>query len=179
MRILTVLIILLALAAAAPAEVIVETFEGFPAETVLTTQIPGLTIAAPPSGTPTVLVATSPTVPGEPNGLAHIPYFDYPDYLLIDFYPTVDTVGAIIDFGAPGEGVRLTAYDGPGATGNVLGTAETITEIFISVEAGGIVSARFETLGLATYLIDNLTYQFDGGTPAEVNTWGRTKALYR
>ena len=56
------------------------------------------------------------------------------------------------------NGVQLTAYDGPDGTGNVLGTASTTTESFIAVRAPNIRSAIFESLGGATYLIDNLTY---------------------
>ncbi|MEX2317418.1 MAG: PEP-CTERM sorting domain-containing protein [Pirellulales bacterium] len=137
----------------------VQTFESFPENTVLTTQIPGLTISAP-GGTPLIREASTPLVPGEPKGLAHIPYDDFPAFLNIDFAPGTNTVGALIDFGVVGSGVGLTAYAGPGQTGGVLGTTSTTTESFLSLSAAGIRSARFETLSAnASYLIDNLTYE--------------------
>jgi hypothetical protein len=141
------------------AAVTVETFESFPENTVLTTQISGLTISAP-GGQPLIREASSPLVPGQPNGLAHFPYTDFPAYLNIDFAPGTSTIGGLIDFGVVGSGVGLTAYSGLGQTGSILGTTSTTTQTFISLTAAGIRSARFETLSTdATYLLDNLTYE--------------------
>ena len=112
-------------------------------------------------------------------GLAHIPYLDQPDYLIIDFSPMVSFVGAIVDFGMIDSGVMLTAYDGPGGTGNLLGSMATIDEVFISVSDVMIASARFETLGSDdTYLIDNLTYGHSPVATASVS-WGKLKSLFR
>ncbi len=171
------LILVCCIATTAGAVQIVETFEGFPVGTVLTTQIPGLTISAS-TGTATVQTASSPVVPGEPQGLAHLPYFDYPDYLIIDFSPMVSFVGAIVDFGQVDSGVMLTVYDGPGGTGNLLGSMATTDEVFISVGGVTIASARFETLGEDTYLIDNLTYDQDT-VATESLSWDEIKSLFR
>ncbi len=164
----------------------VETFEGFSDGQPLTTEIAGLVISAPsaPSGTPTVVLASEPEVPGEPMGLAHLPYFDPPDYLVIDFSPSTSTAGAVIDLGFIGNGVKITAYDDWGATGAVLGSATTtIDGGYISVTQPGIKSVRFETIGLVTYLIDNLTYDLGIAVGVEdgirSESWGRTKTLYR
>jgi len=83
---------LVLIATSCAATQVVETFESYTHGTVLTDQIPGLLISAPPSGTPMVREASEPTIPGEPMGLAHIPYEDFPDYLLIDFNPSVTIV---------------------------------------------------------------------------------------
>lgn len=144
----------------APNALTVETFESFAVETVLTTQIPGLIISAD-DGMPTIKQASLPVVPGEPHGLAHIPYFSKPDRLQIDFEPSSSTAGAIVDFGGIGSGVRMTAYSGPNGTGITLGTVITQSEGFIGIDAPGIRSVRFETLPGATYLIDNLTYKLE------------------
>ena len=137
----------------------VETFESFSTGTILTNQIPGLEISAPPTGVSEIRTASNPVVPGEPQGLAHIPYLVEPNYLVIDFLPGANQAGAIVDFGTIGSGVAVTAFDGAGATGNILGTQSTTTETFIGVVAAGIRSIRFENLGGASYLIDNLTYE--------------------
>jgi hypothetical protein len=142
----------------------VETFESFREDTVLSTQIPGLSISAD-DGTPTVVDADNPVIPGESLGLAHLPYFNEPDILQINFEPSTSTAGAFIDFGNVGSGIRITAYSGPNATGDVLGTSQTQTESFIGVTAPGIRSVRFENVGGATYLIDNLTYRIETITP--------------
>ncbi|MFT5283862.1 MAG: hypothetical protein ACI8TQ_000012 [Planctomycetota bacterium] len=138
----------------------VETFESFADNTVISNQLAGLTISAG-SGIPTVVTATFPVVPGEPKGLAHIPFLDPPDLLLLDFTTTSRTVGVILDFGGFSEGVTLTAFDQPGGMGNILGQVTAFEEVFISIDACGIKSAVFQTNPSATYLIDNLTYELE------------------
>ena len=169
--------IVLSAPAAVQAVVIVETFESFASGTIITNQLTGLTVTALNGGNANIATASSPVVPGQPQGI----YNDWPGVfssgfefpLVFDFNTAGSSIGAIVDFGAIGAGLIITAYDGPGGTGNILGSATTTTEIFIGVAANGIRSAIFQNVNPASpasWLLDNLTYDTSAARVPEPTT---------
>ena len=145
--------------ATAPGDVL--TFDDLllPAGTVITTQYaPRGVVFSPLNGQLELRSASNPLFPGEPIGLAEIPYFN--SVIIATFSQSVTAAGAWIDFGGFGLGVRIEAFDGPGATGSVLASASTQTESFLGVQGLGIRSVRFTNVpgGSPSYLIDNFTF---------------------
>ncbi len=129
--------------------------------TIVTDQYAGLgvvfsTLSGPG---PTLVTASGPIFPGDPQGLFDGEGFTNP--LIVDFIGTATTAGAFIDFGNIGSGIMIEAFDGAGGTGSSLGSASTVTESFISVDAAGIKSVMFSQFGAggATYLIDHFTFE--------------------
>jgi len=102
--------------------------------------------------------ASFPIFPGDPLGLGAFPTFEAD--IVVDFIAPVGSAGAWIDFGNVGEGLTIDAYDGPSATGNLLATEMTSTEVFLGVTADGIRSLRFSLNGgsLPTFMIDHFTF---------------------
>ena len=153
--------IALTLAPAAVADIIL-TFDdlGLPDGTIITDQYADLGITfSVPGGSALLMTARFPIFPGEPQGLQH---GEVEDVAIITDRETGfgPLVGAWIDFGSVGDGVMIEAFDGPGGTGNLLGSDSTLTESFISVSAPNIQSVVFSQVGGgATYLIDNFTFQ--------------------
>jgi len=134
---------------------------GLPDGTVVTNQYPGVTFSAPGANTTQVVTATFPLFPNEPQGLYNDPGFVEP--IIVDFAANQSAAGAFIDFGGPGDGIKIEAFDGPGGTGNLLASDSTSSETFIGVNAEGIQSVVFSQVGSgATYLIDNLTITSGG-----------------
>lgn len=152
---------------------VVETFESFASGTIITNQLPGLLVTAGNGGNAKIATASNPVVPGEPQGIYNdapgvfSTGFEFP--LIFDFVDTGLSIGAIVDFGVVGDGLKLTAYDGVGGTGNVLGTATTLSEVFIGINVPGIKSAVFEKIGpnSPSWLLDNLTYEVSSTTVPE------------
>ncbi len=132
---------------------------GLPHGTIITNQYVGQGVLfSPLNGQLELQLATSPVFPGDPMGLAEIPYLE--SVIIVDFLPGASSAGAWIDFGGVGDGVMLEAFDGPGGTGNLLGSISTTTESFLGLELPGIKSVRFEKVpgGVTTFLIDNFTF---------------------
>lgn len=150
----------------ANAALIVETFESYGTGTIITNQLIGLTVSAADGGAASIATATTPVVPGEAQGIYNNLGETFTSALIFDFLIAGSSIGAIVDFGDIGSGLQIVAYDGAGGTGNILGTASTLTETFIGVNAAGIQSAVFSQAGQsnATWLLDNLTYDTDQGT---------------
>jgi hypothetical protein len=123
-------------------------------------------------GNANISTASSPVVPGQPQGIYNDAPgvfsngFEFP--LVFDFNTVGGSIGAIVDFGVVGAGLMITAFDGPGGTGNNLGSAMTTTEVFIGVTASGIRSAIFQNINQASpasWLLDNLTYDTSSSVP--------------
>jgi PEP-CTERM motif len=158
-------LVVLGWAGFASAVPIVETFESFASGTIITNQLAGLLVTAGNGGNARIATASSPVVSGQPQGIYNdapgvfATGFEFP--LIFDFVSTGLSIGAIVDFGVVGNGLKMTAYDGPGGTGNVLGFASTLTEVFIGINIPGIKSAVFEKIGPEppSWLLDNLTYE--------------------
>jgi hypothetical protein len=162
--------IALASTSSAFATTVNQTFESFTTGTIITNQLAGLTVSAEGSGNANISTATTPVVLGQPQGL----YNDTPgDFavgfefaLIFDFTGVGSAFGAIVDFGVIGTGLKLEVFDGLGGTGNLLGSASSLTETFLGVNAVGIKSAMFSQAGgtNASWLIDDLTYTYDNAT---------------
>lgn len=155
----------------ANAALIVENFESFGDGTIITNQLTGLTVTAADGGDASIASASFPVVAGEPLGIYNTAgSIGFQSALIFDFLTLGSSIGAIVDFGGFGTGLQIVAYDGVGGTGNILGTASTLTEAFIGVNAVGIRSAVFSQAGQtnATWLLDNLTYDTDPGTRVPV-----------
>ena len=128
--------------------------------TIITNQYVGQGVLfSPLNGQLELRTATVPVFPGDPMGLAEIPYFE--SVIIVDFLPGATSAGAWIDFGdGPSPDVMLEAFDGPGGTGNLLGSISTTTESFLGLELIGIKSVRFESApnGTSAFLIDHFTF---------------------
>jgi len=110
-------------------------------------------------GTPTARIASKPVISSEPMGLSCLPYVTT-DHL-INFLTPTTSAGAIIDFGMVGSGIKIEAFDGPDATGNLLASNSTTVEEFLGVTAPGIASLKFSQVNYVdstSYLIDNFTF---------------------
>ncbi len=143
------------------AGVTVLTFDdlGLPNNTIITDQYADQgVIFSPQDGMLELRTASTPIFPDEPQGLAEIPYGE--SVIIADFLSITNAAGAWIDFGGVGNGVILEAFDGPGATGNLLVSNTTTSEEFLGVEVAGIRSVRFmKAGGIVTFLIDNFEFQ--------------------
>lgn len=132
---------------------------GLPHGTIITNQYVGQGVLfSPLNGQLELQLATFPVFPGDPMGLAEIPYFE--SVIIVDFLPGATSAGAWIDFGIGRPGVMLEAFDGPAGTGNLLGSITTTTESFLGLELPGIKSVRFESApnGTSAFLIDHFTF---------------------
>ena len=127
--------------------------------TIITDQYVGQGVLfSPLNGQLELRTATYPIFPEDPMGLAEILYFE--SVIIVDFLPGASSAGAWIDFSTGSAGLMLEAFDGPGGTGNLLGSTTTTTESFLGLELPGIKSVRFESTPNATsaFLIDNFTF---------------------
>jgi len=158
----------LAFASVAHATLITETFEGFADGPISSDALPGLIISAADGGTPSIVTASDPVVPGQPKGI----YNDtssapFESALIFDFVGIGMSIGALVDFGEIGPGLRLAAYDGPGGTGNQLATTTTLTDgdLLQITGATNIKSVIFSKITpdplTTTWLLDNLVYEFE------------------
>ena len=141
---------------------ILETFDRFGEDVVVSDQLPGLTVVAHGDGEARTIKATDPVNPSEPIGLHNtaIPAFRFA--LMMNFDTAGSQIGALIDFGTVGGGVRLDVYNDLDGMGTLLGSAMTAAEGLLMVSADGIKSAVFSANGgLATWLIDDLTYTYE------------------
>jgi hypothetical protein len=134
---------------------------GLPSGTILTNQYQAQGVVfAPLNGQLELRTASNPIFPGDPMGLAEIPYWT--SVIFANFPGTAAVeAGAYIDFGNIGNGVKIEAFSGENGAGTLLGSASTTTETLISVSAAGIRSVKFSDLGPAgtvSYLIDHFTF---------------------
>jgi hypothetical protein len=146
-------------AAGAAQEVLTFDDLGLPVDTIITDQYASRgVLLSPQDGALRLQEASYPIFPAEPMGLAEIPYWT--SVIIADFPRGAISAGAWIDFGLEGDGVKIEAFDGPGATGSLLAASTTSAEEFLGVEASGIRSVRFSNAGAArtSYLIDNFTF---------------------
>ncbi len=157
---------------------IVLTFDdlGLPDGTAVTDQYArfGVMFSASRGGTTRIVTASQPIFPAEPQGLYNdecIFGVAFTEPIIANFPVAVTSAGAFIDFGNIGTGIKIEAFDGPGGTGNLLGTDSTINEVFIGVDAPGIRSVVFSQAGgnLATYLIDNFTLALAPSCPWDLD----------
>jgi hypothetical protein len=155
------LVALVAAINTAPSAADVLTFDDLqlPAGSIITNQYAARgVILSPLNGQLQLVQATGPLFPQQPIGLAEIPFST--SVIVADFPTGASSAGAFIDFGNIGAGVQIQAFDGPGATGNLVGSASVTSEVFLGVSAPLIRSIRFSNVGslVTTYLIDNLTF---------------------
>jgi hypothetical protein len=153
---------LAALATSLPAAADILTFDdlGLPHGTVITNQYAGRGVLfAPQDGEIQLRAATNPIFPLEPMGLTEIPYGS--SVIIANFPLGALSAGAWIDFGQNSSPVTIEAFDGPGATGTIIASAQTTIESLLQVQAPGIRSVRIRALppGPVTFLIDNFTFQ--------------------
>ncbi len=143
---------------------------GLPDDTVISNQYAAQGVVfSPQDGQVLLRTATLPLFPNEPQGIAEIPY--YTSVIIADFTPDATLAGAWIDFGMAGNGVKIEAFDGPGATGNLLASASTMSETYLGVTANGIASVRFSNVSddpEVTWLLDHFTFELipEPGTAA-------------
>ncbi len=159
-------------ALAIQADVTVLTFDdlSLPNNTIITDQYSDQgVIFSPLNGELELRTASFPIFPEDPQGLAEIPYFT--SVIIADFLSSANAVGAWIDFGNIGNGVIIEAFDGSGATGNLLASATTTAEEFLGVEADGIQSVRFMKVpgGAVSFLIDHFTFELELACPWDLN----------
>ncbi len=165
-----VLIATCALTHAAAGDVLTFDDLSLPSGTIITTQYSGRgVIFAPLNGNLELRTASAPLFPTEPIGLAEIPYST--SVIIASFPSGASAAGAWIDFGEFGLGVKIEAFSGLNATGNLLSSNTTTTQTFLGVSGPGIYSVKFSNVGagVPTYLIDNFTFNI---APAPGVVWG-------